>query len=127
MDQNDMTTFDASAGWSIAERGLPHWSQRNCVCFVTWRLADSLPAQALHHLDAEINQVLRSQGLDPQSDWKRRLAQRDARFRGSVNGSCLPRETGFSIRAMDDVFLQIRPMRKSWSAACNTLTCSDIF
>jgi len=34
-------------------RFLPHWQQGTCACFVTWRLADSLPAEKLAALRTE--------------------------------------------------------------------------
>ena len=84
MDQHDISYFDPKAEWSIFERGLPHWTQANCVVFITWRLGDSLPVDVLQQLDAEIEVVLRSERLDPSVNWKLQLASRDPTCRGRV-------------------------------------------
>lgn len=85
MDQRDVSFFDPKSEWSIIERGLPHWGQAGCVCFVTWRLADSLPLPILKRIDAEVEQLLRNQELNPDQDWKRQLAKHDAKVRGQVH------------------------------------------
>ncbi|MDZ4848269.1 MAG: transposase [Pirellulaceae bacterium] len=84
MDQQDISYFDPDSEWSIVERGLPHWTQAGCVVFITWRLDDSLPAEVLQQLDAEIKDVLLSERLDPSANWKLQLASRDPRVRGKV-------------------------------------------
>jgi len=35
------------------KRRLPHWQQKNTLCFVTWHMADSLPAAKLAQLQEE--------------------------------------------------------------------------
>jgi REP element-mobilizing transposase RayT len=45
--------FKPSAGADIHIRSLPHWEQAGVWCFVTWRLADSLPQAKLHELEHE--------------------------------------------------------------------------
>ncbi len=59
MEKSDITFFDPNADWTVVERGLPHWSQAGCVCFVTWRLNDSLPLEALEQVEREIAILLR--------------------------------------------------------------------
>ena len=44
---------DCRRSIAISGHGLPHWEQRNAVCFVTWRTADSLPQGKLAELSAE--------------------------------------------------------------------------
>ncbi len=39
--------FDPRAEVKISAHKLPHWSQSDCFCFVTWRLDDSLPPKLL--------------------------------------------------------------------------------
>jgi len=85
MDKHDLSFFDRTSEWLVVERSLPHWSQAGCVCFVTWRLADSLPADALHRLDAELLVVLAGAGLNPHADWKTELARRDTKSRGKIH------------------------------------------
>ncbi len=98
MDESDLSYFDPQAEWSIVERGLPHWGQAGCVCFVTWRLIDSLPVEVLRRLDREIEQFLLANDLDP-VNWKQQLAGCDAKVRGRVQWKL------FSIR---DKFLDSR-------------------
>jgi hypothetical protein len=45
--------FDPEATVEIHRRKLPHWSQGAMTYFVTFHLADSLPAKQLAALDAE--------------------------------------------------------------------------
>jgi type I restriction enzyme R subunit len=63
MKKQDIGTFDPNAEYSVLERGLPHWSQAGSVCFVSWRLHDSLPRSVLAQLDGEIESLLRRNGL----------------------------------------------------------------
>jgi menaquinone-specific isochorismate synthase len=44
-------------GLRIHSRRLPHWEVEGAVYFVTFRLADSLPKQALQKLDSERNDI----------------------------------------------------------------------
>lgn len=84
MEKSDITFFDPKADWTVVERGLPHWSQPGCVCFVTWRLGDSLPMEALERIDRELATLLRDEGFDPNGDWKQQLAQQTSKRRGEI-------------------------------------------
>jgi putative transposase len=84
VEKADITFFDPKADWTVVERGLPHWSQAGCVCFVTWRLNDSLPANVLERLDREITTLLKDEGLAPSSDWKQQLALQSSKRRGEI-------------------------------------------
>jgi putative transposase len=79
--------FDPKQDFTIAWKSLPHWAQAGTLCFITWRTADSLPAAVLAKLARERDELLRSVGLDPQSNWKSQLAQLPARDRGRVQWS----------------------------------------
>ena len=83
MEKSDLATFDPNSEFAIVERTLPHWSQAGTVCFITWRLADSLPHDVLQRLDREIVNLLSSERL-PTENWKSELAKRDRRQRGRV-------------------------------------------
>ncbi|GAB5404053.1 MAG: transposase [Aureliella sp.] len=83
MKREDISTFNASCGLSIVERSLPHWSQAGTICFITWRLADSLPNSVLRRLDVEIEALLRREGLSP-SNWRFELAKRETKTRGQL-------------------------------------------
>lgn len=84
VEKADITFFDPKADWTVVERGLPHWSQAGCVCFVTWRLNDSLPVDALERIDRELAELLSDEGFDPNGDWKQQLAQQSSKRRGEI-------------------------------------------
>ncbi len=79
--------FDPKQEFTIARKSLPHWAQAGTVCFITWRMADSLPAAVLRELAHERSDLLGSFGLDPRSDWKSELSKLPARDRGRVQWS----------------------------------------
>jgi type I restriction enzyme R subunit len=84
MDKADISFFDPKADWTVIERGLPHWSQDGCVCFVTWRLNDSLPLSALDRIEREVRELLIDAGFSPQGNWKQELAKQTSRRRGEI-------------------------------------------
>jgi len=63
MDQSDIQTFRRDDEFSIFDRHLPHWGQPGTLCFITWRLNDSLPKSVLDQLDAELHEVHRRLGV----------------------------------------------------------------
>ncbi len=85
MKKSDIDCFNPAADLSIVNRSLPHWIQAGCLCFVTWRLNDSLPMTVLSALDSEIAGLLRDHELDPAVDWKAELNRRDSVARGKVH------------------------------------------
>jgi hypothetical protein len=48
-----MSLFGPSAPVAKHTRDLPHWEQKNVWCFLTWRLADSLPQSKLQEFQNE--------------------------------------------------------------------------
>ena len=48
--------FNPYAPVAIHERNLPHWQQAGALVFLTWRLADALPAGRLAEWEAELAQ-----------------------------------------------------------------------
>ena len=84
MKRNSIGFFDRKGDWSIVERVFPHWAQAGTLCFVTWRVADSLPKAALARLDWEIAELLRGEGLDADRGWKQELTQRDSKTRARI-------------------------------------------
>ncbi len=84
MLQSDIDFFDCNSEWFVVERKLPHWVQAGAVCFVTWRVADSLPLKVLNELDRQIAELLRSNDLDDMGDWKHELRRRDPTQRGRI-------------------------------------------
>ncbi len=85
MKKEDVAFFDRNESYSVLERGLPHWAQAGTLCFITWRLADSLPASACQRLDVDIAIVLGDEGLSAQGDWRAELMLRDDAARGNVH------------------------------------------
>ena len=83
MKREDLSAFDPQADFSVVERALPHWHQAGTICFITWRLADSLPRQALEQLDEAIKEVLENDNLS--TDWKQQFATRSPSARGKVH------------------------------------------
>ena len=84
MEKADISFFDPKADWTVIERGLPHWSQAGCVCFITWRVNDSLPTEAMERMDRELASLRIDAGLAPNGDWKQQLAQQGAKQRGEI-------------------------------------------
>ncbi len=52
------SAFDPARAAQVSRRNLPHWRQDAAIYFVTFRLADSLPAEKLHAWRAERDQWL---------------------------------------------------------------------
>jgi REP element-mobilizing transposase RayT len=69
--------FDDRREVKIYHNGLlPHWRQEHCTYFVTFRLADSLPAPVVREMEYERDQWLLRHGIDSQAaDWRSLLAQ----------------------------------------------------
>jgi valyl-tRNA synthetase len=63
--------FDEYADVDVSRRNLPHWFQAGTTCFVTFRLADSLPAEKLAQLEEERSRWLAHHPL-PWSDVEKR-------------------------------------------------------
>ncbi|MBE2286145.1 MAG: transposase [Prosthecobacter sp.] len=66
--------FDPSAKTEVTHGHLPHWEQMNAFYFITWRTADSIPADALEKWQAGREAWLWSHGIDSAlEDWQREL------------------------------------------------------
>lgn len=72
--------FDPDGLGRIYEHGiLPHWRQEECTYFVTFRLADSLPASVLQEMEYAQNRWLAQHGIDATKDsWKQAFARLSA-------------------------------------------------
>ena len=75
--------FDERGDVRVYQHGiLPHWRQKGCTYFVTFRPADSLPAPVLREMEAERCQWLRQHGIDPDSSaWKSDVAKLPSKIR----------------------------------------------
>ncbi len=56
--------FDKTAGIDASRRNLPHWFQPDVAVFLTFRTADSLPAEVLLRWDREQRDWLQRNGFD---------------------------------------------------------------
>ena len=88
--------FTPSDNIHIRERNLPHWQQDQKCFFVTWRLADSLPAHFLRSWKLEAEAWLKAQ-QHPLSDtgkdeYHRLFSDRLDQELDAGHGSCLLRE-----------------------------------
>ncbi len=81
---HDFQFFDPKQPVAIGEKSLPHWAQAGTLTFITWRTADSLPAVVLKRFAVQRAELVRSFGLDPETDWRRQLAERAPAERGRV-------------------------------------------
>ena len=104
--------FDPQGEVTIYYGRLPHWDQPGVMCFITWRTADSVPADVLGRWRVERAIWLRQHGIEPQAaNWRERLrtlslaARRDyhARFTGrwmeyldECHGECVLRHPELS-------------------------------
>ncbi len=80
----DFQCFDAQQDRTVVWRNLPHWMQAGTMCFITWRTADSLPAEVQERITLERQRVLRDGGFDPAGNWKGALAKLPNVARGRV-------------------------------------------
>ena len=61
---------------TYAHGDLPHWRQEGCTYFVTFRLADSLPAAVVRELAKDRRRWLEEHGVDPDAeDWRTQFAK----------------------------------------------------
>ena len=65
----DLQFFDPEQDRTIVWRNLPHWAQAGTVCFITWRMADSLPEDVQERISFERRRLLLDRGIDPDGDW----------------------------------------------------------
>lgn len=74
--------FDECADVRVYYHGvLPHWRQVNCTYFVTFRMADALPAAVFREFEYERDLWLQHRGIDPELlnqdklDWKNTIGK----------------------------------------------------
>lgn len=91
--------FDEDGETVRTRRNLPHWSQQGKLYFVTWRLADSLPKDALAQIESDRRNWLRQHGDIPLSamepmvkrEWYRLFHHRVQKWLDAGHGSCILR------------------------------------
>lgn len=74
--------FDPHGELSIESRDLPHWNQPGATYFVTFRAADSMPAEAFELWKRQKEDCLKRHGIDPRAaDWEARFSDLPTRVR----------------------------------------------
>jgi REP element-mobilizing transposase RayT len=94
------TFFNPTAELDITEGNLPHWHQDHVWYFVTFRLADSLPADAVRRIQAEREAWLKQRGNtdlsaltpEPRAEYHRLFSRRIDTLLDAGQGGCLLRE-----------------------------------
>jgi len=88
-----MKPLDPEAGVAKSRRNLPHWEQAGCTYFLTWRLADSLPATKLAEWTESRNRWL---ALNPRpwssatsAEYNREFVVRIEGWLDAGHGSCV--------------------------------------
>jgi type I restriction enzyme R subunit len=72
----DLQFFDIKQEFSVALRHLPHWSQAGTLCFITWRLQDSIPVDLLDRWQRERADWLLRRGIHLfKSGWRAQLRE----------------------------------------------------
>ncbi len=85
--------FDPDAGYQRSRRNLPHWNQEGVIYFVTFHLADSLPARKLAALKEEKNRWLEVNrpplNETLMKEYRERFSGRVQQWLDSGHGSCV--------------------------------------
>ena len=78
--------FDAGEEVSIVERHLPHFAQHRTLCFITFRLNDSMPRDILDRWRRDRLRWLRLHDIDPNDEnWRQQLSKLDAGIRDAFH------------------------------------------
>ena len=86
MKRDELHFFDKKQVLTIFDqRRLPHWLQSGALCFITWRVADSLPQEVLRQLDAEIQTYLKSLGVNSHHELAELMLKSEAKTRSKVH------------------------------------------
>jgi REP element-mobilizing transposase RayT len=95
MDRDELRFFNAFAKIQRTENRLPHWQQAGAVYFVTFRLADSVPARLLAQLEAEREAWLRHHPppwtVKAEREYHERFSGQVERWLDAGHGSCVLR------------------------------------
>lgn len=93
---SQVSYFDPRSDIENQARNLPHWRQPGRTYFVTFRLADALPAARLRRLQVEREQFIAAhpQPWSPEAraEFHRRFTNRCQRWLDSGHGSCVLRD-----------------------------------
>jgi REP-associated tyrosine transposase len=112
--------LDADRPVFIYYRHLPHWRQAAATYFVTFRLADALPQNALHFLKRLREEWERTHPAPrSQDDWEthaRDLFRREEAWLDASHGSCILREPSHANILADAIlyFQDDRYLASAW-------------
>src|SRR5215469_12976031 len=85
--------FDPDAEFQVRRRYLPHWTQATVTYFVTFHLADSLPAKKLAEFEADKKRWLEvnppPHNENQIKDYHRNFSQRTQKWLDAGYGSCV--------------------------------------
>jgi len=88
--------FDPFAETEVTEHKLPHWTQLDCHCFVTWRLDDAMPREKLdewkQERDAWLSHHPKPWNDEVTREYYRLFSQRLDEWLDAGHGSCVLRE-----------------------------------
>jgi len=99
-----MKPFQPDESFERKKGNLPHWTQDGVTYFITFRLADSIPQEAMNEWSDQRAEWIRCHGMDPkefrsemlspeeQQDYARRFGRRFHELLDSGFGSCFLRK-----------------------------------
>ena len=120
-----MRDFDFANDLAVRARNLPHWRQHGVTYFVTFRLADALPAERVKLLETERKcwERLHKPPYSPEERYERKrlFTQRVQRWLDAGHGRCLLRRPHFALLMTHTVthFEEERYRLDRWTVAAN--------
>jgi putative transposase len=96
MQPKDATFFQPKASFEIIETVLPHWDQPGTFAFVTFRLKDSLPAEAIRRWKMQRDAILRESGIDPrrwEASLRKKKTEQNSNATAAITKHLSPRAT----------------------------------
>lgn len=95
MEWDDLNFFSPWADTKKSSNRLPHWNQKAATYFVTWRLADSIPAIRIDQWEAERKEWMRKNPRpwksETENEYHRLFSSRIDDWLDRNEGSCLLR------------------------------------
>jgi valyl-tRNA synthetase len=103
----DSAFFDPLGEIDISQRRLPHWTQADASYFVTFRLADSLPAERRESLRAERESWLKNHlppyTAEQAAEYRELFGERVEQWLDAGHGSCLLADPALSAIVVDSL------------------------
>jgi type I restriction enzyme R subunit len=102
---NAVQFLDPGAPIDQHKRRLPHWHQKNTLCFVTWHMADSIPggklAQLMEEKDAWLARHPKPWDILTETEYHRLFFNRIETWLDRALGSCVLRDRNNSLIVSD--------------------------